>query len=161
MEKSFLLDAQTPRKKRPFGVWFWTIAVGFGAGLVPPMLLAIMYWRSREVAAMISPLHQALSLVTSIVVISTAVGAWRGSRAGRFAFVGITAYYYLGTTLIGIVLLSTGAAQGIEASTLGKAGRGILVTACVAWYFLASRSARDFYDTSSSLAERGGESPSN
>jgi hypothetical protein len=142
---------QEQRRRRPIGVWLLTIWVGLNAGLSPIATLVILYLREPSRLGSFSPAYLALSVISSLAVLVSAVAAWLLPNQGRYAFVGLSISYYAMVAFNGFSIVTGDAvAEHRESLVWIRAIRAVVVAGVVAWYFLISLRAKEFYEPSAS-----------
>ncbi len=150
METS-VMEETIEKPTRPFGVWFLTIYMGLFAGLFPlGASLFLMFSPEAQAATGIIASGLIMPIILAIVVIITAIGAWRGDNRFKFAFlIAVTIHYILmGYQNYQIAQL---ASSGVIDSSLaprawGRAFRGVFWIPFCWWYFTSQR-ASPFYES--------------
>ena len=128
---------------RPIGVWVLTIYALLFAGIAP-LLLSVFILISGNAPG--NEIGILLSLPVSIGVITSAVGAWRGSeRARKSLLIFVTLHYFL-VALNNYLVITSGQVPDEEGTLLwGRVFRGFTFPVIYLWYFNRD-TTKEFYN---------------
>lgn len=135
---------QAPQKAaRPIGVWILTIYALIFAGIAPLLLSVFLLMSGNAAGNEISIL---LSLPFSIGVITSAVGAWKGSEKARKSLLIFVTLHYALVALNNYLLINSGQVPDEEQTRLwGRVLRGFIYPAVYLWYF-NKYTTKEFYN---------------
>ena len=145
------LAEETARGKRPLGVWLLTIYLALFAGIAPLLLLTFLLAAETPTTEASIPAGPALVVpaFTGLGVLVSSIAAWRGRNWGRYALVAFSALHYglVAANNLGMLWNDTlPDVPSLQPVRLwGRVIRGPIYIAIVAWYFLASKGAKEFY----------------
>ena len=134
---------QVIQKTRPTGVWILTIYALIFVGLAPLFLSIFVLITGNAAGNEVSIL---LSLPIGIGVISSAVGAWRGSERSRKSLLILVTLHYVLVAINNYFLINSGQVPDDEQSRLwGRVLRGFIYPAVYIWYFNKD-TTKEFYN---------------
>jgi hypothetical protein len=151
LETSSEVTTEIQKPKRPMGVWFLTIFMSLFTGVFPfgaALFLSINQTAQTEMG--ITFVDLIFPMILGIVVVVTAIGAWKGNDKARIAFlVAITIHY--GFIMYQNYQIAQMASSGLLESNLGprswaRVFRGVFWIVICWWYFTSKR-AKPFYAT--------------
>lgn len=141
--------------KRPLGVSILTIWLGLFAGLVPfvsSLVLLLNPAAQSEIGLSNSDL--VFPIIWGIVVVVTAIGAWRGSNQMRLAFLIAITIHYTFIIFQNYQLMQSASSglldEGIGTQAQGRIIRGIFWT-IVSWWYLNSSRSKPFFSNVKAL----------
>ena len=141
------------RAKRPLGVWISTIWFGFWYGLLPVvavLVFPLLVSPADELELTISPSGEILSalvilsVLLSLSILVTAVGAWSGNNTARIAFVALVVVRFALETLDSILTVSGDDSAVIESTAVCRGLVFLVWTGILVWYFRSER-VKPFY----------------
>ena len=143
MTENVALPQASQNISRPIGVWILTIYALIFAGLAPLLLSVFMLISGNAPGNVLGILF---SLPVSIGVITSAVGAWRGSEKARKSLLIFVTLHYVLVALNNFVLINSGQVPDEEQTRLlGRMLRGFIYPAVYLWYF-NKYTTKEFYN---------------
>lgn len=134
---------QAVQKNRPIGVWVLTIYALIVAGILP-LFLEIYLLVSGEAAG--NEFVTFLSILISIGVITSAIGAWKGNDTARKSLLVFVTLHYVLVAISNTLLINSGQVpEGDQIRTWGRVLRGFLYSGVYIWYFTRD-TTKEFYN---------------
>ena len=134
---------QVAQKSRPTGVWILTIYALIFVGIAPLLLSIFMLVSGNTAGSVFSIL---LSLPISIGVITSAIGAWKGSEKARKSLLVLVTLHYVLVAINNYLFISSGQVPDDEQTRLwGRVLRGFIYPAVYIWYF-NKYTTKEFYN---------------
>jgi hypothetical protein len=131
---------------RPLGVWLATIWAGLFAGLMPFGLLQLFYFGPAKGWELIAVWQFLLSGALSAGIIVSALLAWRGSSAARYALAVLVLIHYGLITYQNFNMAIEGLeVRGSSAALWGRVIRSPITAIVIAGYLLFSPRANSFF----------------
>lgn len=138
-----LATPQAVQKTRPTGVWILTIYALIFVGIAPLLLSVFMLISGNAAGSVFSIL---LSLPISIGVITSAIGAWKGSEKARKSLLVLVTLHYVFIAINNYIFISSGQVPDDEQTRLwGRVLRGFIYPAVYIWYF-NKYTTKEFYN---------------
>jgi hypothetical protein len=134
---------QAVQKTRPTGVWILTIYALIFVGIAPLLLSVFMLISGNASGSVFSIL---LSVPISIGVITSAIGAWKGSEKARKSLLALLTLHYVFIAINNYIFISSGQVPDNEQTRLwGRVLRGFIYPAVYIWYF-NKYTTKEFYN---------------
>lgn len=142
MEES-LTAPKVGQKYRPTGVWILTIYALIVVGILP-LLLEIYLLVSGNAAGIV--IGTLLSLLVSIGVIASAIGAWKGNEKARKSLLVLLTLHYVFVAINNYIFIGSGQVPDDEQARIwGRVLRGFVYPAVYIWYF-NKYTTKEFYN---------------
>ncbi len=143
MTENIALPQASPKVSRPTGVWILTIYALIFAGISPLLVLLFILTSGNAAGLEIDIL---LSLPVSIGVITSAIGAWKGSEKARKLLLIFVTLHYVLVAFNNYWMINSGQVPVEEqARHWGRVLRGFIYPALYLWYF-NKYTTKEFYN---------------